>query len=151
MTLYTTLKFVHILLAIIAVGFNASYGVWLSRAAQQPAHAGVLLRGVKLLDDRFANPAYGLLLLTGIAMVLTAGIPFTTFWVASATILWLIAIVWGFSMYTPILRRQIQTLEEHGFDSVEYQQLARRATLIGGANMVPVLLILIMMVFKPTL
>jgi hypothetical protein len=54
-------------------------------------------------------------------------------------------------MYTPILRRQIQTLEEHGFDSVEYQQLARRATLIGGANMVPVLLILIMMVFKPTL
>jgi uncharacterized membrane protein len=149
--LYTTLKFVHILLAIIAVGFNASYGVWLSRAAQNPPAAGILLRGVKLMDDRFANPAYGLLLITGLAMVFTAGIPLTTFWVAAASILWLIAVIWGLAMYTPILRRQIQTLDAKGFDSPEYQQLSRRATTIGLVNMVPILLILILMVFKPTL
>ena len=117
MNLYTTLKFIHILLAIVAVGFNLSYGVWLSRAAQQPAAAGVLLRGVKLMDDRFANPAYGLLLITGAAMVFTAGFPLTTFWIAAAAILWLIAILWGALMYTPTLRKQIRALDEHGFDS----------------------------------
>ena len=68
MSLYLVLKFVHILAAIVAVGFNASYGVWLARAGQYPAAAPILLRGVKLLDDRFANPAYAFLLLTGIAM-----------------------------------------------------------------------------------
>jgi uncharacterized membrane protein len=151
MLLFTTIKFVHILLAIVAVGFNASYGVWLSRANQHPASAGILLRGVKLLDDRFANPAYGLLLLTGIAMVLTAGIPFSTFWISAAMGLWVIAVIVAFALYTPTLRRQIQVLDEKGFDSPEYQAISRRGTMIGMANMVPILLILIMMVFKPTL
>jgi len=149
--LYTSVKFIHILLAIAAVGFNASYGVWLSRAAQNPPAAGLLLRGVQFMDNRIANPAYGLLLLTGLAMVFTAGIPITTFWIAAATILWLIAIVWGAAMYTPTLRRQIETLDAKGFDSPEFQQLSRRGTIIGLVNMVPILLILIMMVFKPTL
>jgi hypothetical protein len=132
--LFTILKFVHILLAIIAVGFNASYGIWLSRARQHPASAGILLRGVKLLDDRFANPAYGLLLLTGVAMVLTGPFSFSMFWVSAAMGLWVIAVLVGFGLYTP-----------------EYQAVARRGTMIGMANMVPILLILIMMVFKPTL
>ena len=34
---YTVTKFFHILFAIIAVGYNASYGIWLARAARQPA------------------------------------------------------------------------------------------------------------------
>jgi hypothetical protein len=36
MTLYVLLKFVHVLLAIVAIGFNASYGVWLVRAGREP-------------------------------------------------------------------------------------------------------------------
>jgi uncharacterized membrane protein len=112
--LYTTLKFVHILLAIIAVGFNASYGIWLARAARQPEHLGHILRGIKILDDRAANPAYGLLLLTGLAMVAVAGYPPSTFWIAAALVLWLIAIVIGFAGYTPALRRQIELLERVG-------------------------------------
>jgi hypothetical protein len=54
---YTILKWVHVLMAIIAVGFNASYGVWLARAARAPEHESHVLRGIKVLDDRFANPA----------------------------------------------------------------------------------------------
>ncbi len=33
---YQLAKFIHVLLAIIAVGFNASYGIWLARAAKAP-------------------------------------------------------------------------------------------------------------------
>ena len=38
MSLYSVLKFFHVLLAIVAVGFNASYGIWLARAAKEPEH-----------------------------------------------------------------------------------------------------------------
>jgi hypothetical protein len=38
MTFYVVLKFVHVLLAIIAVGANITYGMWLGRAAREPAH-----------------------------------------------------------------------------------------------------------------
>src|SRR5919201_463506 len=139
--LYTTLKFVHVLLAIVAVGFNASYGIWLARAARQPEHLGYVLRGIKILDDRAANPAYGLLLLTGLAMVAVAGYPPSTFWIAAALVLWLIAIVIGFAGYTPALRRQIETLERVGPTAAEYEQRASRARVIGMINIVPIVLI----------
>jgi uncharacterized membrane protein len=150
MSLFLVLKFVHMLLAIVAVGFNASYGVWLSRAAQNPAAAPMVLRSVKLLDDRFANPSYGLLLLTGLGMVFAAGYPLSTFWIDAAIVLWLIAMIWGAAMYTPALKRQIAALDAGGFDSPDYRQAAQRATMVGMANMLPILLILILMVFKPT-
>ena len=76
---YEILKFFHILFAIIAVGFNASYGIWLARAARERDHEAFALRGVKLLDDRFANPAYGLLLVTGLLMVWVGDLDLTQF------------------------------------------------------------------------
>jgi len=72
MSLFTLLKFLHVLLAITAVGANVTYGVWLSRAARDPRHLPFALRGVKMLDDRLANPAYALLLVTGVAMIYAA-------------------------------------------------------------------------------
>ena len=147
--LFNAVKFVHILLAIVAVGFNASYAVWLRRAARTPEHEGFALRGVKFLDDRVANPAYGLLLLTGLLMVFLSGIALTTFWIAAALVLWLIAMVSGLALYTPALRRQIEALETSGPQSPEYQALDRRATVLGIAIAVVVLLILALMVFKP--
>ena len=65
MTWYTLLKFVHVLLAITAVGSNITYAIWNARAAAEPTHAAFALRGVAFIDRRVANPAYGLLLVTG--------------------------------------------------------------------------------------
>jgi uncharacterized membrane protein len=149
--LYTVLKFLHILLAIVAVGFNASYGIWLGPARREPEHLLHTLRGIKRLDDWFANPAYVLLLITGVGMAQVARIPITTFWVAAAIVLWLILAGMGFGLYSPSLRQQIRALEAHGPDSPEYLRAAKRGTVMGIAVGVPVLLILILMVFKPTL
>ena len=33
MSVYLILKFLHVLLAIVAIGFNVSYPIWLARAA----------------------------------------------------------------------------------------------------------------------
>jgi uncharacterized membrane protein len=149
--LYTTLKFVHILMAIIAVGFNATYGVLLARAGREPQHLSHTLRTVKVLDDRFANPGYGLLLVTGIAMVLLSDLSFTTLWILLALILYGLVAVLGIAAYSPTLRRQIAYLETGGPDAPEFRRLAKRGTALGMLLAVLVVAIVALMVFKPTL
>jgi uncharacterized membrane protein len=148
--LFTTVKFIHILLAIVAFGFNATYGVWIARAQRDPAHLDFALRGVKVLDDYFANPAYLLLLISGLTMVFLAHLQLTTFWLLAALILWVVAIALGYGVYTPTLSRQIRTLAASGAESKEYQTLATRGMVVGIVLAVLVALILVMMVFKPT-
>jgi uncharacterized membrane protein len=151
MNIYSLIKFVHVLLAIVAVGFNASYGIWLTRAARQPEHLSHVLRGIKVLDDRFANPAYGLLLVTGLTMLWLGNLPLTTFWIAAALVLWFVAVVLGLAAYTPTLRRQIQVLETAGADSTEFRRLSQRGIGLGVVLAVVVVLIVFLMVVKPTL
>jgi uncharacterized membrane protein len=148
---YNLLKFLHVMLAIVAIGFNASYGIWLARAGREPQHLGHVLRGIKTLDDRFANPAYVLLLVTGVLMVLVGGIPFETFWIAASIGLWLVLVVLGLGGYTPTLRRQIAMVESGSGETAEYRRLARRGTVIGALLAVIVVVIVFLMVTKPTL
>jgi uncharacterized membrane protein len=148
--LYLAIKFLHILLAIVAVGFNASYGVWLARSEGKP-ELGSVLRGIKILDDRFANPAYGLLLLTGLAMVVVGRLPLTTLWIDLGLALWLVLMIAGFALYTPSLREQIRLAEAGQGDSVEYAAVSRRGRIVGIALGVVALAIVADMVLKPTL
>jgi uncharacterized membrane protein len=150
LTLYTFLKFLHVLLAIIAVGFNASYAIWLARAAREPEHELHVLRGIKFLDDRFANPAYALLLVTGISMVIVGDLSLGTFWLATALALYGLLVVVALALYTPTLRRQIVLLEAQRAPSDEYRRLAKRSTSVGVVLAVIVIAIVFLMVTKPT-
>ena len=147
---YTIVKWIHVSMAIIAVGFNASYAVWLSRAARAPDHQAYVLRGVKILDDRFANPAYGVLLLTGLWMVAISPWEITTFWILTALILYAITVVLAAAIYTPTLRKQISTLESEGSTDA-YRRLATRSRVTGIVLGVIVVGIVFLMVTKPTL
>ncbi len=143
------LKFIHVMLAIVAVGFNASYGIWLARAAKAPqATQSHVLRTIKFLDDRIANPAYGLLLVTGLLMIFSAGIPIRL-WIALAIGLWLVLLVVGLGVYTPTLRDQIRVLESEGPGSEEYQRLAARGRTLGIVLGIIVIVIVFLMVTKP--
>ena len=147
---YTILKWVHVSMAIIAVGFNASYAVWLSRVARSPEHQAYVLRGVKVLDDRFANPAYGVLLLTGLWMVAISPWEITTFWILTALILYATTVFLAAAVYTPTLRKQIETLESEG-STEAYRRLAMRSRVTGIVLGVIVVAIVFLMVTKPTL
>ncbi len=149
MDVYILLKYVHMLLAIVAVGFNASYGIWLARAAREPAHLGHVLRGIKVLDDRFANPAYALLLVTGLALTFVGGIPITTRWILSALVLYAVLLAVGFGVYTPTLRRQISLLEAGGPTSTAYVSAVSRGRVTGLFLALMVLAIVFLMVTKP--
>jgi uncharacterized membrane protein len=150
-TLYVAVKFLHILLAIAAVGFNATYAVWLIQGRRHPDHLEFVLKGVKFLDDYIANPAYIGLLITGLAMVLL--LPWNllrSFWLEAALVLWAIAMLLGYGVYTPTLSRQIKVLAAKGAKDEQYKWLDQRSQRIGPALGVIVLVIVGLMVFKPT-
>jgi uncharacterized membrane protein len=148
---YLLLKFIHIASAITAVGANVTYGVWSARSQSDPAHLGFALKGIKFLDDRIANPSYGVLLLTGLLMVVVNQWNITSLWIVVALILFVAVAVIGFRVYSPLLRNQIRLVDAGDTTSPEFVRLSSRSRMIGPILGLIVVVILVMMVFKPTL
>jgi uncharacterized membrane protein len=148
---FLIVKYIHILSAIVAVGLNISYAIWILRAQREPAHTAFALKGIKFLDDRIANPAYGVLLLSGLLMVVLLPIPITTLWILIALVLYAVLVVLAITQYTPTLRNQIKVVETGDTTSAEFSRLAKRGQLLGQTLGLIVLVILAMMVFKPHL
>lgn len=151
MTVALVIKFIHVLLAIVALGANATYGVWLSLAMRSPDHLRFALRGIRFLDNRIANPAYILLFVTGAAMVLLTGMSWETPWLATAILLYIATVAVSMRGYSPALRRQIAALETSGAGSDAYRAAAATALRMGLIVMGFVLAILFLMVTKPAL
>ena len=147
---YLPLKLVHVLSAIVAVGTKVTYFVWLAAMkGRAPSQQAFALDTIKKLDARLANPAYGILPLTGVIMVLLAdGLGFTTFWIAVAIGLYVLVGVIAGVFFAPSLRRQTELAAEAG--SPAYEAAAARTRTTGLLTMLPVAGILYLMVMKPT-
>jgi uncharacterized membrane protein len=150
MDVYPWLKALHILFAIVAVGFNISYGIWLVRASREPQHLGYALRGIKFLDDRVVNPSYVGLLIVGVILVIAGGWGFTSLWVLASLILYGVLMVVGLGLYSPTLSRQIVVYETRGPDDPEFAALSARGRALGLVLGLVVIVILVLMVTKPT-
>jgi uncharacterized membrane protein len=149
MDTYRVLKLIHVVAAIVAVGSNVTYFVWLARARRDPTPSATILDGIKALDARLANPAYVVLPLTGILMVLDGDLGFTTFWILAAIILYGALGVFAGALFTPSLRRLVE-LSRSATEPGSYEAALRRTTITGVLTMVPVAAILYLMVMKPT-
>jgi uncharacterized membrane protein len=149
--LFLLIKWIHVLSAITAVGANITYGIWMTRAASQPSVLPFVLRSIKVIDDRVANPLYALLLLTGLTMAFMLPIPLTTPWLVTALILYAIATLLGLVVFVPMFRRQIQLLEGEGFESPRYKAVAKQVRVLGIVVGIDVLIIVFLMVVKPPL
>lgn len=137
------------MLAITALGANLTYGVWFARANAEPAFAPVALRTIKFIDDRIANPAYGLLLPIGALMVWVGGLSFATLWVAAGMGLWFVAVIIAATLFSPTLREHIAAVERDGAHSPKAVRLAKRGQAIAAILGIAILAILALMVFKP--
>lgn len=149
---YLPLKLVHVLSAIVAVGTNVTYFVWLAaiRDRSQPEQS-FALDTIKKLDSRLANPAYGILPLTGVIMILMSdGLEFTTFWILGAIGLYILVGVLAGVFFAPSLRRQTELVATDGSGSGAYEAAARRTRATGLITMLPLAGILYLMVLKPT-
>jgi uncharacterized membrane protein len=145
---FLLLKWLHVLSAILAVGSNATYGLWSARAGSDPAHLGFALRGIKFMDDRLANPAYGVLLVTGLIMAFTT-YSITLTWILIGLGLYAVMAVLGAGVYSRTLSRQIKTLDAEGPSSPAFRALSARATAVGIFLGVLAIAVVFDMVFKP--
>jgi uncharacterized membrane protein len=152
MTVYNVLKLIHILAAVIAIGFNLSYIVWLVKGKIENNHLLYSLRGVKFMDDKIANPCYVLALLTGVALSFVGNYSIlSTGWIFYSLMLFAVVGTIGFGFFSPTLSKQIRLLQEKGRDSTEYKATDTKQTILGVILVVLALAILAIMVIKPAL
>lgn len=150
MQIYELFLVIHILAVISAVGANATYQFWYSRAGRDRDRLVWVIESVRLLDRRIANPSYVVVLVAGILTVLTGPFSFKSLWVALSIVLFIVVAVVGAAVYAPAMRRQ-QALAEADPTTPEYEAAARRSRMIGGVAMVLVAVIVVLMVLRPTI
>lgn len=146
MSWFVLLKLVHVLSAIVAVGSNLTYAFWLRTT--DPGHLAFVIRGVRRLDRTLANPAYGLLLVTGVLMVLTGAYSFSQRWIELALGLYLLVAVLGITVLAPAIRRQLAEADRDA-TSAAYRAAATRTTVLGLVTTAIVVVIVFLMVVKP--
>jgi uncharacterized membrane protein len=149
MSAFLLLKVIHVLSAIVAVGANLTYAFWLRRAGLDRDRLTWTIAGVRGLDRRVANPAYVVLLVTGILMVLTGAYSFEARWLQLAIVLYVAVALLGIAVFAPAVRRQAAEAERDP-SSATYAQAARRATLLGALTTGVALVIVVLMVTKPS-
>jgi uncharacterized membrane protein len=148
--LYLVLKFVHVLLAIVALGANLTYAAWFARADAHPEAAETIIRGIKFIDDRIANPAYGLLLVTGLLEAYIGHFSAGTRWIDIALVLYVLLVVIAVVGYSPTLKKHIAAVAAGGVNSPEAKKLAARGNVVGLVLAVLAVAIVFLMVVKPT-
>jgi uncharacterized membrane protein len=142
------LLLIHVVAAIVAVGANLTYAIWFRAAGADQDRIVFVVRTVRMIDSRVANPAYIVLLITGILMVLGGAFSFTTGWILAALVLYVATAVIGIAFFAPAIRRQLVEAER-GVTSASYQAAAGRSTALGIVTTVLVLVIVVLMVTKP--
>lgn len=144
----TILLLVHVVAAIVAVGANLTYAIWFRAAGTDQDRLIFVIRTVRMIDSRIANPAYIVLLITGILMVLGGAFSFTTGWILAAIGLYIATAIIGIAAFSPAIRRQLAEAEKD-VNSDAYRAAASRSTMFGLITTVLVLLIVVLMVTKP--
>jgi uncharacterized membrane protein len=148
MSLVLVLKLIHVLAAITAVGANLTYTYWLRYAGLDRDRLLWTMRGIRRLDNFIATPAYVVLAVTGVLMVLTGAFSFTQGWIIAGIALYVLVVILGIALYAPALKRQIAEAEADP-TSPAYAEAARRSNIYGIITIGTVLLIVVLMVTKP--
>ncbi len=97
------------------------------------------------------NPAYGLLLITGVGMLWVGRLPLSTPWIELSLGLYAVTFLLALFGYSPALRRQIELVESEGAVSESFRATERRATRIGVLIILLVIAIVFLMTIKPAL
>lgn len=147
-TLLLLLKLVHIVAAMLAVGTNATAVFWLRAGGRDPERLRFAISGIRRLDRKVAIPAFGVLFLTGITMVLLGLYDFTQGWILLAIVLYLGLAVAGMTIMGPALKRVIAEAERDP-DSEAFERAKRTSTRYTLGSLGVLLVIVSLMVIKP--
>jgi uncharacterized membrane protein len=142
------LLLIHVVAAIVAVGANLTYAIGFRAAGTDRDRLVFVIRTVRMIDSRIANPAYIVLLVTGLLMVAGGVVSLTAGWILAALALYVATAVVGVALFAPAIRRQLAEAERD-VTSTSYRAAAARSTALGVVTTVLVLLIVVLMVTKP--
>ncbi|HKQ84741.1 MAG TPA: DUF2269 family protein [Steroidobacteraceae bacterium] len=154
--MYLTLKLLHIFGVVLFLGNIITAVLWKSLAdrsndARVIAYA---MEGIIAADRYFTVPGVGLILVTGISLVITSGYSFLgTTWVWQSLVLFAISGIVFMGFLTPLQRRLRDVAVQGGrggFDRVTYQRLSRQWAIWGSLATLAPLAALGLMVLKPT-
>lgn len=156
MSLYLTLKWIHILSSVVLVGTgfgSAYYMFFVNRSRNVPAQAVVSTLVVRA-DWWFTTPTGIIQPATGFAMAYLAGLPLGTPWLAASVVLF----VFAGACWLPVVWLQIrmaamaQEATRMGTPLPEtYWRYARRWEWLGYPAFVAMLAVFYLMVAKPAL
>ena len=149
MTVYLVVKFVHVLVAILAIGNSAGSSLWLRLAMRDPEHLLFALRTTKVLDEYVTRPGLFLLLLTGLWMAATRW-SLGLFWVRGAVIIVLVVVALLYAVVGPTIGRLLRAVQAEGLFSPESRRLERTFELIGGGAGLSLVVVVWLMVMKPS-
>jgi uncharacterized membrane protein len=147
---YITLKFLHVLLAIIAVGFTSSFGLIAARGAtggpdgREMKFALGTIRTMSLV----AHICYFLLLVTGFGLIHVAGYPWYA-WLKWSVALFAVAFLAGQFVMLPSVKKRLAMLETKGPSDPAFIAASKQSAMLGAVLGVMTLVILWLMVSKP--
>lgn len=148
--LYTTLKFIHVAAAVAWVGG----GLALTMLAAQVRSTGsgeeiaALMERIEWFGKRMFAPLSGVVLLMGLGMAYIGGI-LSAPWVSAGFLGIFVSAGIGMGFLTPKVAQLKALVEQHGGDHPEVRRLGERILLVSRIDMVILMLIIAVMVFKP--
>jgi uncharacterized membrane protein len=146
---YLVVKFVHVLVAILAVGSSAGSSLWLRLAMRSPANLSFAIRSAKFLDEFLTRPGLIVLLLTGFWMAASRW-SLALFWVRAALLLVPIVLVILYVVVGPLMHGLVRAADAGGPTSSHWTRLERWFELTGGAAGLIIVVIVWLMVTKPS-
>jgi uncharacterized membrane protein len=146
--MYLILKWLHILSAIIAVGANATHILWLRLANQEQEAKPFISQGLERLET-MTLPFYILLFLSGLGMIFVSGLAWTTPWVLSGIVGFVLMAFLGAGVYGPA-QRQMRELADNP-ESPDYKTLEERSKQILVIVLLLAVLVEYLMTVKPAL
>lgn len=139
----------HILAVIAGLGANITYVFWLAWAERDREYFDIAVRGVHRLDKILTNPAYAVVLVTGILLILGDETwPGDQPWLLAGIALYFLSGVVSFAVFVPALRTQLAEAERNPGGSA-YQAAARRGRVMAWLGIMIVVIIVWLMVMKP--
>jgi uncharacterized membrane protein len=146
---YLIVKFVHILVAIIAVGSSAGSSLWLRLAIRSPSHLPFALRSAKRLDELLTRPGLIVMAATGLWMAASRW-SLSVLWIRAALVLVVIVLGLLYAVVGPLLGRLIHLTESGGPGTPKWKRSELLFEVFGGAGGLMVVVIVWLMVTKPS-
>jgi len=144
---YIGFKFIHVLIAITALGTGAALGILLAFFARHPTHGAFVLRTVRTLLYWVVIPGYVLMLITGM-WTAHLGALLDARWTEAAMNLWGVGAI-CIALTAVGVHRHIASLDSTNPSSLTHRRAALLWKISGVSAGIVILAMIYLMVFKP--